>query len=163
MNNENDNIELQIHKEILELSKIEYNNQMNDFDNIEKRSNYIMVLYVAIIPILTAFISLMRSRTLLYLLGLIPLVMILIAGFVLLIIINLSLKVTKIKSKNFLNQKFNDEVDFITRTYKSYMTYIDSNSKRLHVKQTIFNIACWFTVASFVLSILLLIVISLVR
>lgn len=148
-------------REMEKLAKEEYDRQISDLTTIQHRSSFIIVLYVGILTmIVTDFQRL--PETVLWKLCfsfLMIIAILLVLGFVMLVLVNYPSSMIKIKSADFNNDANKSKSDFIRSKRASYQYYIDENSKVLKRKILYFNIACWATVASFVLSILTTIII----
>lgn len=145
----------------LQIAQKEYDRQVADFAHTETKTSFLMILFVAIIPMLVQIIQELDKNKSTYIVNLILSIIIVAlstCGFVCITLSIISHKFNKIEAKSFITKDFaeNDMSYFYACLSSTYIETVKENQNFYDFKHRCFKIACVVTVLAAVLSFLTL-------
>ncbi len=151
---------ISIEKERLSLAEKEYERQISDFQLVENKASFAMILFVAVLPMIVSVIEKIKDTKI----NICALVLAIITSvlsvvsFVCFVLVIISRKSHKVRVDPFCGKEFaqQSEIYFIASLIETYRKTVSENKPSYDIKHFYYKLACILMILDFIFSLVAL-------
>lgn len=151
-----------IERERLSLAEKEYERQISDFQLVENKASFAMILFVAVLPMIVSVIENIKgAKICIWALVLVIITSVLsVVSFICFVLVIISRKSHKVKVDPFCGKEFAQQSEsyFLASLIETYRKTVNENKLSYKIKHLYYKLACILMIIDFIFSLVALFV-----
>lgn len=147
---------LDIERERLSLAEKEYERQISDFQLVENKASFAMILFVAVLPMIVSVIENIKdAQNCIWALVLVVITSVLsVVSFVCFVLVIISRKSHKVSVDPFCGKEFAQQSEsyFLANLIETYRKTVNDNKQSYKIKHFYYKLACILMILDFIFS-----------